>query len=392
MVVEVYQCIDLIYVVSKRTCSNRDQKKTYLKYFFLMAEQPSDLGVCAVTGSSGWFASSLVSQLTQNGYTVHCLDIQEANPIDENINPYCKINNKLTKFYKCDITKYDQVLNALQNVDTVFHVCAITDIRLCPSDYMTNVNVNGTANVLKACKHSNIKQFVYTSSIEAINDGTIKDQAKEDLKWVTNYNAYGTTKTLAEKLILKSASNNSNTAVSILRLAHIYGPGDPIIFSCVNMAVNIGDGICKHSFIYIENCAFAHIQTAKALASKSKRLKCNKQIFNIKDHDCNFIKWYREILCEKANMRALYIPYTIALILAYIYDFVIWILFKLFGLRIGDPIETFGVLAVEAACKEHTYNVDKFDEFVGYKPEIDLKESIRRTRDWRKRKYPKKII
>ena len=268
---------------------------------------------------------------------MHCLDIIKPKPIDPEINPYCKIDEKLVTFFQCDITKHDEVSNALKGVDTVFHVCSITDIRLCPCDAMENVNVNGTATIMRACRVNKVKQLIYTSSIEAVNDGKIKDQSKEDLPWVTGYNPYGTTKTLSEKLVLKACDG---LAVSILRLAHIYGPGDPILYATVNMPFNIGDGKCKHSFIYIENCAYAHIETAKALASKKEgvRGECDNQIFNIKDHDENFIKWYRDILCEKGDIWAIYFPYMLAIVLAYIYDFVIWALFKLFGLRIGGMV------------------------------------------------------
>lgn len=297
---------------------------------------PKDLGICAVTGSSGWFASSLVAQLTQQGYKVNCLDIQKPTPIDKDINPYCNINDSLTTFYQCNITKYEDLVKALKGVDTVFHVCAITDIRQCPSDAMYNVNVNGTSTLIKACKECNVKQLVYTSSIEAINDGKIKDQAIEDIPYVEGYNYYGTTKTLSEKMIIKASKDNDNLAVSMLRLAHIYGPGDPIIYALTKFPVNIGDGKCRHSFIYIENCAYAHIQTAKALASKGeKRDKCDQQAFNIKDHDHNFTKWYRDVLCEKSDQNNIYIPYIVALVLGYIYDYIVWILFKLFGIRIG---------------------------------------------------------
>eukprot|EP01084_Bolivina_argentea_P116077 206314_1 len=175
-----------------------------------MAQQDTvktlDLGTCAVTGSSGWFASFVVSQLTQNGYQVHCLDINPPPTVNKEINPYFPIDETLAKFHSCDIANYEQVVSALKGVNTVFHVCSITDIRVCPVPEMERVNVDGTATLLKACKECNVKQFVYTSSIEAINDGTIKDQATEDVKWAEGYNAYGTTKTLSEKLLLKQSA------------------------------------------------------------------------------------------------------------------------------------------------------------------------------------------
>ena len=127
-------------------------------------------------------------------------------------------------------------------------VCA--QIRLCPSDALYAVNVNGTANVLKACRACAVKQLVYTSSIDAVNDGTAKDEATEDLNYVTHYNPYGTTKGLAEQLLLKQCDDA--LAVAILRISHIFGPGDPLLFpvdTFTKFPVMIGSDTCKHSFI-----------------------------------------------------------------------------------------------------------------------------------------------
>ena len=170
----------------------------------------SDLGLCAVTGGNGWLASQMVSKLTQQGYTVVVIDISDALiSIDENINPYCKIDKQLTKYIKCDITNKDELCNALKDVKTVFHVCSITDIRMCPSDNLEKVNINGTENVIFSCIKNNVTNLVYTSSIEAVNNGKVKDQATEDEPYVYNYNTYGKTKAVAEKLIIDAGKNNN---------------------------------------------------------------------------------------------------------------------------------------------------------------------------------------
>ena len=163
-----------------------------------------------------------------------------------------------------------------------------------------------------------------------------------------------------------------------LRLAHLYGPGDPIVFATVKIPLAIGDMKCKHSFIYIENCAHAHIKCAMNLYKNEVK----SQIYNIKDLDYNFITFYRHNICQDYKTKIYYIPYNIALIIAIIYDYIIWILFKIFGIRIGHPIESFGKLAVQAVGQEHTWNVSKYNTFIGYDPPIKYQDTLTRTRLW----------
>merc|ERR1711879_571962 len=138
--------------------------------------------------------------------------------------------------------------------------------------------------------------------------------------------------------------------------------------------IRIGDEKCLFSLMYIENCAIAHIQAAQALLSKGGRSLCDQEIFNVKDHDFNFAKWYREILNEDETPN-LYLPVMIVWVFAYIYDFMVSILFMIFGLRIGHPVEAFGALAINSACQEQTFCGEKFKELVGYNSPIGVQES-----------------
>ena len=276
---------------------------------------------------------------------------------------------------------------ALCAVKTVFHVCSVTDIRMCPSDTLYDVNVTGTRILLKACNRRKVKRLIYTSTIDTVFDGKALDQITEnECHWILNGNPYGRTKALAEKLILRANREwTHHLSVSILRVTHLYGPGDPIMDVMSRYFANlarIGDEQCRFSLSYIENAAMAHIETAKALVSKERHSLCDGEIFNLKDHDYNFAKWYREVLNEQ-EAPSLYIPVFIVLIVAHIYDWITWILFWIFGVRIGHPIEAFGVLAINSACQEQTFCDDKFMKSVGDYRVVDIKESIRRTRKWR---------
>ena len=89
--------------------------------------------------------------------------------------------------------------------------------------------------------------------------------------------AYSMSKAISEKLLLEACADDSNDLkVSIVRPNHITGVSDPLIDCCTEVPfpflVRFGDAKKPpmYSFIYIENCAHAHILVAKALADPCK--------------------------------------------------------------------------------------------------------------------------
>src|SRR5690606_14232468 len=117
----------------------------------------------------------------------------------------------------------------------------------------------------------------------------------------------------------------------------------------------------------------------------------NGQVMTIKDFDHHFVNFYRHELNE-SNIKTLYIPYYVALILAYVHDFIMLLLFKLFGIAIGNPIEQFGLLAVQTGCNEHTWDCTKSINLLGNYSIISKDVAVKRTRDYIKKKKKYQIL
>lgn len=352
-----------------------------------------DLGLCAVTGGTGWFASTLVATLNSQSYHVIAIDINPPSLNSTSINPHLAIDSDLTTFIKCDIRNTQQLSHALKNVKTVFHVCTITDIRVCPATLMHDVNVNGTACLIACCVAEKVQNLIYTSSMCAAYDGKPKYQITEEFPYVfDNFNEYGKTKAKAEQLCLSAENSNNDLAVAVLRMGSLYGVGDPVLFTACDSpkVVIVGCMNSSISFISVENCALAHIATAKKLADEQTRYLCSGQIFNIKDVDYNYLKWYRDVLCETNDMKEIYMPKIVIYFIAVVYDFFMLLMFKLFGFRLGHPVLSFGVLAVKLITEEHTLDCSKFDKLIGCFPRLEVEEIIERTRAWKRKNYTKK--
>eukprot|EP01084_Bolivina_argentea_P073130 132713_1 len=343
------------------------------------------LGLCAVTGGCGWFASFLINDLVSSGHNVIAVDIIK--------NVHNKSKN--IKYMQCDITNTDEMIATLKNVETVFHVCSIQDIRKCAGGSHStsyNVNVNGTTSLITASIACNVKRIIYTSSVGVTVDGKPKYLQTEDypinIKYISE-TTYAQTKYLAEQIILKAEENHKTISVAIIRLPILYGPKDPLI-EARNGCVGLGDMKCKSSFIYIENAAYAHRKCAEALKNETDTI--NRQIFNIKDFDYSTMRLIREWLNEeidKADFRFC-LPATFALFLAWMNDWITLICYWIFGIKLGHPLVHLccfamecGVLVYVLICqRQFGFQTKKFEKIVGYCPPFSRDESKQKTINW----------
>jgi UDP-glucose 4-epimerase len=210
-----------------------------------------------VTGGAGFVGSHLVHFLLEEGHDVVVLDNLVAGK---------KENAGDANFMKGDITEKQDVAKASKDVDAVFHLAAIVDVRYSMShpEETRKTNVLGTKNVIDA----NIgKGIVYVSSAAVYGDA--KELPIKESSPLKPISPYGESKVLAEKECLK---HRDGTKISIIRPFNIYGPGqDPrsqysgVITKFIDLAkagkplTIYGDGGQTRDFVYISDVCEALI-------------------------------------------------------------------------------------------------------------------------------------
>ncbi len=170
-----------------------------------------------VSGGAGFIGSHLVDALIDQGSEVIVLDnFSTGRP--ENLD---HVADKI-KLIQCDISNTGDWQDYFENVDKVFHLAALADIVPSiekPEEYY-RTNVNGTFNILEACKKYNIKKIIYSasSSCYGIPD---KFPTKETAEIRPQY-PYALTKYLGEQLVMHWCQVYKLPALS-LRFFNVYG-------------------------------------------------------------------------------------------------------------------------------------------------------------------------
>lgn len=213
-----------------------------------------------VTGGGGFIGLALVKELCQQGKAVRVLG--------RHCYPTVKAVGAVS--LQGDIRNKEDVQQAATGCDTVFHVAAKAGIWGSFQEYYA-VNVQGTLNVLAACKELGIKNLVYTSTPSVVFDGYNLEGADESLPYSAKpLCAYVATKILAEQHVLHNTSDELRTAA--IRPHLVWGPDDTnLIPRLMNRGRKqslriIGDGKNQVDIAYIDNVVHAHILAAENLA------------------------------------------------------------------------------------------------------------------------------
>ena len=209
-----------------------------------------------ITGGAGFIGKHLVNYLLDKGNVITIFD--NFSNSEENSMGYFIKNG--VKVINGDIRKFEEILKETENQDILIHLAAkisVSESILNPSETF-EVNVDGTKNVLEACKRSNIKKVIIASSAAVYGESVPKIKLKENTK--TNpISPYGKSKLVMEQEIRK---NNINCI--ILRFFNIFGIGQTPEYAGVitkfiemistNKPLKIfGDGMQTRDFVSINN-------------------------------------------------------------------------------------------------------------------------------------------
>jgi nucleoside-diphosphate-sugar epimerase len=203
-----------------------------------------------ITGAPGWLGTRFVELHSKSGNDIRCLVLKGMDT------SYLKELG--VEIVKGDLTNRSSLNEAVDDVDTVFHLAGIIHPNLFNINDLFKVNTIGTQNLLEASIRGDPNKFIYISSNSAVGCNIDKNVLMNEYTYQRPYMAYGRSKFLAEKLV-NSAFIQGKIDTVILRPCWFYGPGQPdrqtrLMEMIQNgKALLIGNGDNLRSMTYIDN-------------------------------------------------------------------------------------------------------------------------------------------
>jgi UDP-glucose 4-epimerase len=244
-----------------------------------------------VTGGAGYIGSHIIEALIDRTYDVIILDNLTTG--------HKRLINQKANFIKGDINNKKLINNIIKryNIKTIIHLAAYLNVSEAETRKLKywNNNIKGTENFLSACKNSNIKNFLFSSSCSIYGNvkGSVNEKKKPNPQ---GYYAY--TKYKGEQLI-KKYSKKYKYKYGILRYFNVAGASRSgkigQIESNGQLIKNIAiqslkkkpiinifgndyptkDGTCVRDYIHVSDLADIHIKGLDYLENNKKSFILN---------------------------------------------------------------------------------------------------------------------
>ena len=244
-----------------------------------------------ITGASGFVGRNLVrALLSDKNYQLILTDKNEPSDIPE----ISHTQKDRVAFYNLDILDKLSAFRIFKNhkIDTCIHLAAVVSVEdsIRYPDRTMNVNVNGTINILDACAHNHVDNFVFASSAAVYGHPTrIPITEEHQLKPIS---PYGISKLLAEKHVSSYMNSKKIRNTVSLRIFNIYGEsqfGNVSVITKFAKRLSMGlapvvhgTGMQKRDFVSINDVVNAMLLSIKAMGDRNNRLEsASPLIFNI---------------------------------------------------------------------------------------------------------------
>ena len=216
-----------------------------------------------VTGGSGFIGSHLVDKLLAKGEDVLIFDFTQPRYWDS------------IKHFYGSILNLDELERAMRDVDIVYHLAAIADVKDVYEHphYSERVNTSGTINVLEAARKMEVDRVIYGST-DWVYQTTDTLEVDETTPIRTPAHLYSTTKLVSE-YYCQNYSDLYGMKYTILRYGIPYGPrarSGAIVPIFVDKAFKgeeltiAGDGSQFRQFIYVEDLAEGNVAALQKIA------------------------------------------------------------------------------------------------------------------------------
>ncbi|MFW2489692.1 NAD-dependent epimerase/dehydratase family protein [Clostridium chromiireducens] len=218
-----------------------------------------------LTGATGKVGSRFVPYLLKQGHAVRVL-VRTAEQA-------LILKEQGAEAVIGDLLNNENLADAIRGVDAVVHTAAQFRGGIS-EEIATAVNLDATIELAKAAIDAGITRFVFTSTGNVYRDLNVNRLCREDDILIPSNLMYPKTKLAAEEALLK-LHRDKGLDVRIMRLAFVYGDGDPHIEEILPYMIN-WNPLKRQSMIHHED-----VNQALLLAASTPGV--GGRIYNVAD-------------------------------------------------------------------------------------------------------------
>lgn len=321
-----------------------------------------------VTGGGGFVGKTVARMAMERGYEVTVIGRSR----------YPDIEKDGIKCVQGDIRDYNSIDSACGGVDCVVHVAALAGIWGPWKDYFS-INVQGTENVITACRKNSIQSLVYTSTPSVVFNRSSIEGGNESLPYPDMFLCnYAKSKVIAEKMVL--GANSAELATCAIRPHLVWGPGDPHLVPRLLAKGRrkelkiVGSGQNRVDISYVDNVAHAHLLAVEKLSAE--HCSAGKAYFVSQGHPVNLWDWINDLFEQTGIER---IKTKVPFRVAYHAGLMLETFHTLFR-KSNEPKMT--RFLAEQLAKSHYFSNANIEKDLGYQPVVSSTEGMEKLLEW----------
>lgn len=323
-----------------------------------------------VTGASGFIGGKIAERLLAEGRKVRVLSRR----------PLPELAGLGAEVVLGDLHDRHALERGCRSAETVFHAAGRVGVWGPRSEFF-RVNVDGTQNLLAACRAAGVSRLIYTSSPSVVYNGSHLRNVDESAPLCLHAPcAYPTSKAAAELAVLQA--NVPGLGTVALRPHLVWGPGDKNVVPRILALARagklkiVGAGRNKVDITPISNVVDAHLLAEGALVDGGEASPPREGVRSVAGRAFFITNGEPVVLWDWINgvLRGVGLPEItthVPLPVAYTAGGVLEAWWRLTG-RAGEPPMT--RFAAKEMATDHWFNIAAARRDLGYHPLVSIEE------------------
>jgi nucleoside-diphosphate-sugar epimerase len=312
-----------------------------------------------VAGATGFLGGRLAARLVDEGYRVRAFARRRSNT-----DALKKLDVEIALG---DLGDESSVAAAVSGVDIVVHAAAGTSGTAQDSYTAT---IQGTRNILEACKLDRVKKLVYISScnvyeVAGYAENQLVTEEAQLERFPSRRGNYTAAKLQAEGLVTE-AMKDDHCRIVVLRPGTLYGPGAEVYTKMMGISFGarfflvFGDGDSALPLVHVDNAVDAVVECMRRSAA-------DNQVFNVVDQDLVTKRMYMKQVVAPLYPQATMIFCPMSLLIA-----ATWLQERVLGLLGKTPYLT--VYRLVSSQKRVRYSTSKIEATICWRSRIRFEE------------------